>query len=279
MGANEAGMTAPSEPVLRRTLEHLRLWLLALVRPRRVATRRLRAQAGRIAIGAAIALAMIVLTMVLLDGPAHAATKYLPVLVIDIFNELTDFGRAAWFLIPLAVLIVAAAALSSPVLGRMSQLVLASLAVRFGYLFIAIALPGLLVTVGKRLIGRVRPSELGHFAYFPWSWQPSYASLPSGHATTAVAAAVAVGVVWPRARIPMAIFALTIVVSRVVVSAHYPSDVLAGAVVGGFMALLVRDWFAARRLGFVIGPEGAVTALPGPSLRRVKSVARRLLGQ
>jgi membrane-associated phospholipid phosphatase len=86
-------------------------------------------------------------------------------------------------------------------------------------------------------------------------------------------------VVWPRARIPMGIFAIIIVLSRVVISAHYPSDVLAGAVIGGLSALLVRDWFAARRLGFVIGPTGAVTTLPGPSLRRVKWVARRLFGQ
>jgi undecaprenyl-diphosphatase len=279
MRANEAGMSPPSEPMLRRTIENLRRWMQALVRPRRVRASRLRAQAGRIVIGALIVSALIVLTMLFIDGPAHAGTKHLPRLVIDTFNELTDFGRAGWFLIPLAVVIVGIAALSSPALGHMGQLVLASLVVRFGYVFFAIALPGAVVTIGKRLIGRVRPSELGHFAYFPWSWQPSYASLPSGHATTAVAAAVAISVVWPRMRIPMAVFAAVIVVSRVVISAHFPSDVLAGAFVGGFSALLVRDWFAARRLGFVIGPEGAVSALPGPSLRRVKAVARRLFGQ
>ena len=279
MRANEAGMTAPSEPLLRRPVVLLRLWLAGLGRRRMVRRSRRRALAGRIAIGTLIVLALVLVTMWLIDGPVHAGTKHLPTIVVDIFNELTDFGRAGWFLIPLAALILGAAAVSSPALGRMSQLVLASLVVRFGYVFVAIALPGLIVTVGKRLIGRVRPSELGQFAYFPWSWQPSYASLPSGHATTAVAAAVAISVVWPRARIPMGIFAIIIVLSRVVISAHYPSDVLAGAVVGGISALLVRDWFAARRLGFVIGPEGAVSALPGPSLRRVKAVARRLFGQ
>lgn len=265
---------------LRRPLANLRLWLAALVRPpRRLRPRRLRALGMRFALGTLLALAAIAATMLLVDGPASAATRRLPYPLIDAFNEFTDFGRSGWFLIPLAVLIGLSAMVSSPALGRIGQLVLASLVVRLGYVFLAIALPGLVVTVAKRLIGRVRPSELGHFAFFPWSWQPSYASLPSGHATTAFAAAMAIALVWPRARIPIFIFAIGIALSRVVISAHYPSDVLAGAFVGCFAAVLVRDWFAARNLGFVVGAQGQVTALPGPSLRRVKSVAGRVFGQ
>ncbi|MCZ7656639.1 MAG: phosphatase PAP2 family protein [Xanthobacteraceae bacterium] len=265
---------------LRRPLANLRLWLAALVRPpRRLRPRRLRALGMRFALGTLLALAAIAATMLLVDGPASAATRRLPYPLIDAFNEFTDFGRSGWFLIPLAVLIGLSAMVSSPALGRIGQLVLASLVVRLGYVFLAIALPGLVVTVAKRLIGRVRPSELGHFAFFPWSWQPSYASLPSGHATTAFAAAMAIALLWPRARIPIFVFAIGIALSRVVISAHYPSDVLAGAFVGCFAAVLVRDWFAARNLGFVVGPQGQVTALPGPSLRRVKSVAGRVFGQ
>ncbi len=203
----------------------------------------------------------------------------MPQFILTLFDEITEFGRSAWLLIPLAVLLGMIALVSSPALGRMGQMVLASLAVRLGYVFLAVGIPGLLVTVGKRLIGRVRPSELGQFAYVPGSWEAKFASLPSGHATTAFATAVAVSLVWPRARLPVWIFAIVIGLSRVVVSAHYPSDVLAGALVGGLAAILVRDWFAARHLGFAVGPEGRVIALPGPSLRRVKSVAGRLFGQ
>ena len=36
--------------------------------------------------------------------------------------------------------------------------------------------------------------------------------------------------------------------------------------------------FAARRLGFVAEPDGAVHPLPGPSWRHLKAVARRLIG-
>jgi hypothetical protein len=44
-------------------------------------------------------------------------------------------------------------------------------------------------------------------------------------------------------------------------------------------ALLVRQWFAVRQLGFVVGSDERIRALPGPSFRRIKGVVRRLLGQ
>jgi undecaprenyl-diphosphatase len=65
--------------------------------------------------------------------------------------------------------------------------------------------------------------------------------------------------------------------SRVVVNAHFPSDVIAGAVAGLVGALVVRGWFAARRLGFVVGRDSTIHRLPGPSWRRTKAVARKLL--
>jgi undecaprenyl-diphosphatase len=77
----------------------------------------------------------------------------------------------------------------------------------------------------------------------------------------------------------MWIYALLIAVSRVVLTAHYPSDVLAAAGVGIAGALLVRRWFALRRLGFSVATDGAIHQFPGPSLARIKAVARALLAQ
>jgi len=131
--------------------------------------------------------------------------------------------------------------------------VFAALGVRFGFLFVAIALPGLFTTIVKRLIGRARPYVGGYdnpFLYKPFIWQPAYASMPSGHATTAAAAAIAIGALWPRLRPLMWLYALLIMFSRVVVVAHHPSDVLAGALVGAVGALVLRRFFAARRLAF-----------------------------
>jgi undecaprenyl-diphosphatase len=180
---------------------------------------------------------------------------------------------------PLGLLFLALAALP-PVLPRAGQLVVAALMVRVGFLFLAVGVPGLFVTIVKRLIGRARPFVTGSadpYVFSPFIWRADYASLPSGHATTAFSVLVAFGVLWPRARPVLLIYALLIAASRVVVTAHYPSDVAAGALVGIVGALLVRRYFALRRLGFSIGPDGVPQTYPGPSWRRIKSVARGLL--
>ena len=88
---------------------------------------------------------------------------------------------------------------------------------------------------------------------------------------------VAISSLWPRARTYALIYALMIAVSRVVVTAHYSTDVAMGALVGIVGALMVRRWFAMRRLGFSFGPDGAVHAYPGPSAKRTKAVARAVL--
>jgi undecaprenyl-diphosphatase len=263
---------------LRRVAGNLGVWFALVVRPRRIAAARLVPLTARLACGGLAAIVLVTLAMLAFDFRAMTFAHTLPLWVVDTFNEITDFGQGGWFLIPIGTIIVLAAILATPAAGRIGNLVIVSLIVRLEFVFLAIALPGLTVTIVKRLIGRVRPSDLGPFAYVPWSWQPAYASMPSGHATTACAAAIAIGAVWPKARVPMWIFAVVIALSRVVITAHYVSDVIAAGFVGAFGAILVRNWFAARRLGFVAELDGTVRALPGPSWRRLKAVARRLIG-
>jgi undecaprenyl-diphosphatase len=173
------------------------------------------------------------------------------------------------------------ALITSPSLARMSQLALASLSVRLGFLFLAIAVPGLVVSIVKRIVGRARPVVAGEdaFLYKFFLWRVEYASFPSGHATTAFAAAVAFGVLWPKLRPLLWTYAIVIALSRVIVTAHHPSDVVAGAIAGVIGALLVRDWMAARRLGFSVLSDGTVKPFEGPSWARIKWVARDRAGQ
>jgi membrane-associated phospholipid phosphatase len=227
-------------------------------------------------LGVVACLAM-ALAMIFVDQRAYQFALGLPVWLVDVFYEITDFGRSGWILVPTGGLIMVIALLASPALDHMTRGVLAMLVVRIGFIFIAVGLPGLIAAIVKRWIGRVRPSPLGPFAYEPFSWRPQYASLPSGHTLTAFAALVAIGALFPRARPFLWGFALLIALSRIVVTAHYASDVIAGAAVGTLGALWVRDWFALRRLGFVVGADGEVHALPGPSLSRIKKVARALI--
>lgn len=233
------------------------------------------------AIGAAIVIAGLLAVMALIDAGASRAVQRFPTWIIDLFDFVTDFGKGAWVLWPLGLIYLALAALPRPQ-TPISQAVLASVMVRAGFLFAAIGLPGLFASLVKNMIGRARPGVGGSidpFLFDPFHWAPSFASLPSGHATTAFAALAAIGVLFPRARTALLIYAIVIATSRVVIRAHYISDVMAGAVVGIVGVILVRRWFAALRLGFAIGPDGRLHQHPGPSGRRIKAVARELLAE
>ncbi len=260
------------------------IWWLALFRrPRRAdaaAQTRPGAALLRFGVVTVIVIGCFLATMVLFDAWAITAARRIPHSVVAVFDELTDFGKSGWFLWPIGVTLVAMALVASPTLPRVSRLVLAAIAVRLSFLFLAIGLPSLFASIVKRLIGRARPFVGGSadpFLYAPFSWKVAYASLPSGHATTAFAVAVAFGMLWPRARPVLWAYALVIAVSRVVLTAHHPSDVLAGALVGALGALWVRQWFAARRLAFAPESDGRILALPGPSFARIKRVARQLI--
>jgi membrane-associated phospholipid phosphatase len=189
---------------------------------------------------------------------------------------LTDFGKDEYVLAVLAALLIAVA-IVSPALRGIRRSLLLSLGTRLQFIFCAVAFSNLITEVLKYCIGRGRPFVGGeanafHFSHF--AGNPAYYSFPSGHATTAFALALAVSAVWPQARIAMAVYALIIAASRLVLLAHHPSDVVAGAMVGIVGAMFVRYWFAARRLGFAIQRDGSIVSLVGPSSGRLKRVAR-----
>jgi undecaprenyl-diphosphatase len=275
-------MTAPRSVAgewIRRAASRIEAAFRHLFRPARGSRPRV---AGRqLAAIVIVSAVLFVVSMLLFDVPAIQWGRGLPAPVIVLFQAITDFGKSGWFLWPLGFLILALA-IAPPHLPQPVQAMLAAIMVRAGFLFVAIGLPSLFTTIVKRIIGRGRPFVGGSpnaFVFEPFNSHAAYASLPSGHATTAFAAAVAIGALWPRARTVMWIYAALICLSRVVITAHHPSDVLAGALVGGLGALWVRNYFAARRLGFGVDPQGAVTAYPWPSTRRIKSVARALLAE
>jgi undecaprenyl-diphosphatase len=66
----------------------------------------------------------------------------------------------------------------------------------------------------------------------PLSYPIGISSFPSGHAKSVWLVATVVGGRWPRYRLPAAAIAATASYARVYCGLHYPTDVLAGAVMG-----------------------------------------------
>ncbi len=188
---------------------------------------------------------------------------------------LTDFGKSRYVLWVLAGLLFVVA-IASPALRGPARSLLLGLGTRLQFVFFAVLVPALIGEVLKWVIGRGRPFVGGEgnvFNFRHFGGTEAFASFPSGHANTAFALAFAVSALWPQARPVMIAYAVAIALSRLVLLAHHPSDVVAGALVGVIGAMAVRYWFAARRLGFAIRGDGAIVPLPGPSLGHLKRVA------
>ena len=95
----------------------------------------------------------------------------------------------------------------------------------------------------KRLVGRIRPWQTEQVILHDTWVNPAGYAFPSGHSVCAFACAWVLGVRFPRWRAPLLALAALIALSRVVVGAHYPADVLAGSLLGlGGGWLLVRAW-------------------------------------
>jgi membrane-associated phospholipid phosphatase len=190
---------------------------------------------------------------------------------------LTDFGKSAYVLSSLAALLLAVAILS-PRLRGTSRSLLLGFGTRLQFVFFAVLVPVLAGEVIKWTVGRGRPfvgGDANAFNFAHFAGTEAYASFPSGHAIASFALAFAVSAVWPRARPAMIVYAVLIAISRLVLLAHHPSDVVAGALIGVIGAMFVRYWFAARRLGFSIRHDGVILPLAGPSLGHLKRVARK----
>jgi membrane-associated phospholipid phosphatase len=188
---------------------------------------------------------------------------------------LTDFGKDEYVLAALGVLLIAVAVIAPAFSGIRRSLWL-GLGTRLQFLFCAVLAASLVSEVIKWSVGRGRPfvggeGDVFHFSHFAGT--PAYSSFPSGHATCAFALAFAVSALWPKARAVMLVYALVICATRLVLLAHHPSDVVAGALVGIIGAMFVRYWFAARRLGFAIHRDGTIVPLARPSSGRLKRVA------
>jgi membrane-associated phospholipid phosphatase len=104
------------------------------------------------------------------------------------------------------------------------------------FLFIGLISTGLVVQALKHIVGRARPRITFDPVFIGPSIRSGYDSFPSGHTALAFCLAFILSRYFPRYRILFYLFAVIVGWDRLDGLSHFPSDIIAGAVIGTIVA-------------------------------------------
>jgi len=133
---------------------------------------------------------------------------------------------------------------------------------------LSVGVSGLITAGLKELIQRPRPYCTLDSCRYPDTFQKGY-SFPSGHSTAIWALATGLMLHFPKWYIigPSIIGAGVVSLSRPYLAVHYPTDILAGAIIGAatsyFFWKMESRWF--RNGGTIINPGGLPPSMISPA--------------
>ena len=202
---------------------------------------------------------LLVAALIPFDPTLSERAQGLPETIVVFNQRITDFGTFGWMIYGSGLLVIVAYVVrrmsgNETLTGRARTARRLSL-----YFFLTIGTASALVHLLKFLIGRARPelfAELGAYSFTPFTGDVIYESFPSGHSTAVGAFFGAFAMLVPRLRLVFLLGALAIGVSRVIVGAHYPSDVAVGLLLGLWVALMMAFIFARQNWLFRLDDKG-----------------------
>ncbi|MEI8186524.1 MAG: phosphatase PAP2 family protein [Chlorobiaceae bacterium] len=157
----------------------------------------------------------------------------------DVFTIITDFGESQWYL--------AAGVLLFVVFRKRNRL----RAYSGLFLSLSVAVSGISADIIKYIAGRARPilffsEHLYGFNSFHYEYE--WTSFPSGHATTALSAAVVFSILFPKWRILFICAGILIAFSRIFLVQHYLSDVISGSFLGLFSTVMLYHYYFKKKI-------------------------------
>jgi membrane-associated phospholipid phosphatase len=157
----------------------------------------------------------------------------------DVFNVITDFGESQWYLIAGMLLFV---------IFRKTKPVNAYSGL---FLSLSVAVSGVSADIIKFIAGRARPTlyfsdKLYGFDFFHFEYE--WISFPSGHAVTAFSVAIVLTILYPRWRVPFLFAGILIAFSRIFLTQHYISDVIAGSLLGIASTSILHHYYFKTKL-------------------------------
>jgi membrane-associated phospholipid phosphatase len=151
----------------------------------------------------------------------------------DAFPLITQAGHGGYVAAALGLLYLGGEAFDSASLRRTAFLGLESFAAS-----------GLIVLAIKTVVGRARPyADEGPYSFHPFSFTGRNASFVSGHSASAFAVAAVIAEASRSVLVDVLSYGLAglVAVSRVHESKHWPSDVVAGSLLGLFVGWKIAD--------------------------------------
>ena len=158
----------------------------------------------------------------------------------DFFVGVTNLGSSLWyFLFFILIFLISYLMKITHSINIEKYLYIKKFSIfSFSYLLLV----GLTTQIIKHLVGRPRPnhSQLdGSFEFNFFTIESSFHSFPSGHTSTIIAITIIISMVLPKLRYFFYLCGLLIALSRVVVEAHFLTDVFGGLLI----AIIVYKFF------------------------------------
>lgn len=104
-----------------------------------------------------------------------------------------------------------------------------NLAIKIALLWFLVFYASIITFLLKNLLGRARPQLLfdkNIFGFFGWNLDGAFHSFPSGHTTVVTSLLIGLTILFPRHFIYWLIFAILVMLTRILLTFHYLSDVL-----------------------------------------------------
>ena len=158
----------------------------------------------------------------------------------SLFETLTHFGDSLYFFVPTIIIwaFIKIFQNKNKILSTIGDIAI--------FIFFNILFSGIIVQIFKHLLGRPRPPMFHLFNMSSldlFQFDSKWHSFPSGHTATIFSFIFCLIFLFPKIKNILITIAIVIASTRVIVGAHYVSDIFGGALVAYITGILLRDKF------------------------------------